>query len=174
MKENEFKSPVSALVWSLAMPGFGQVYNGQVILGLIFMFWELGSNLLSGLNLSIMESFHGDFQKAHDVIHYEWGMYYPSVWAFSMWQAYNKAKTINAQNEGKQHKEVELTGFFFGSTIGMNMGIYWHIPFVYNTFMYLNFLESPVLCGLLCGFIFGWIGHRIEKMNKVFKAIKQA
>ncbi|MCM2534342.1 hypothetical protein NDK43_20815 [Neobacillus pocheonensis] len=61
MNENEYKSSVSTHLWSFALPGFGQVYNGQVLLGIIFMLWESGANLLSGLNLAIMESFHGDF-----------------------------------------------------------------------------------------------------------------
>jgi TM2 domain-containing membrane protein YozV len=60
-KIKEFKSPVAALLWSFTLPGFGQIYNEQYFLGIIFMLWELGINTISQLNLSIMESFHGDF-----------------------------------------------------------------------------------------------------------------
>jgi hypothetical protein len=161
-QNNEYKSPVSALLWSFTLAGFGQVYNGQIILGVIFMLWELGVNILSNLNLSIYESFHGHFQKSHEVINPEWGLFYPSIWTFSMWQAYNKAKTINAQNEGKQHKEVNLTGFFFGLTFGMNLGIYWHVH-VPNKCPFINVLSSPVFNGLFLGMIVGIIGHLIER-----------
>ena len=161
-KNKEYKSPISALLWSLALPGFGQIYNGQVILGVIFMIWELGINWSSKLNLSIMETFHGDFQKAHDVINYGWGMFYPSIYCFSMWQAYNKSITINAHLEGKQNKETKLTGLFFGITVGMNLGIYWHTPFG-HIMQHIEVFGSPVFLGSIGGLIFGLLGHLIEK-----------
>lgn len=159
----EYKSPLAALLWSLALPGFGQVYNGQTILGIIFMVWELLANVLSGLNKAIMVSFHGEFIKAHDLINYEWGMFYPSIWLFSMWQAYNKALTINSHISGRQNKEAKLTGLFFGATLGMNLGIYWHISPKHLNIRLLSFIHSPVFFGLLLGGLFGVFGHLIEK-----------
>lgn len=158
----EYKSPIAALLWSFALPGFGQIYNGEVLIGVIFMILELGTNVISNLNLAIFETFHGDFDKAHSVINYNWGMFYPSVWAFSMWQAYNKAKMINCKLDNKQFRKSEYTGFFIGAVIGMNFGVYWHLPDFHNG-GFFGFLQSPVFFGLILGLCFGYIGHLTEK-----------
>lgn len=96
----EYKSPITALSWSLMMCGFGQFYNGQYIFGMVLLLCEGMVNVLSKLNVSILHSFHGKFQMAHDVVSYQWGIFYPSIYGFSMWQAYNKAIIINYQRKG--------------------------------------------------------------------------
>lgn len=98
-KEDTYKSPVAAMLWSFALPGFGQLYNRDYIIGLLLVVWEIIINLYSNLNLALMHSFHWDFEQAHDIINYEWGLFYPSVFAFSLWHAYNKAKAITYRNE---------------------------------------------------------------------------
>lgn len=163
-KTKEYKSPIAALLWSFTLPGFGQMYNEQYLLGIIFMLWEIGVNTCSQLNLSIMESFHGDFTKAHDIIHYQWGIFYPSVWCFSMWQAYNRAVSINADIEGKINKKFKLLGLLFGFTFGMDLGIFWHFHFIERQIAPtpLRILTSPVFSGLFIGLLFAFIGHYIE------------
>ncbi len=171
-KQLEYKHPVAALVWSFALPGFGQIYNGQLVLGIILVLLELIINQYSLLNISIFYSFHGDFQLGHDVINYQWGMYYPSIWAFSMWHAYNKSISINHYlNEGK-NKKIYLTGFFFGGVFGMNLGIYWHVFFL-STIGSFSFLASPVFSGLLTGIAFSFIGHLFEKILLHIRTRKQ-
>ncbi|MCQ6279145.1 hypothetical protein [Bacillus sp. EB600] len=162
-KIQEYKCPLAALLWSFTLPGFGQIYNDQFFLGIIFMFCELGVNNFSHLNLSIMESFHGDFKKAHDLINYQWGIYYPSIWCFSMWQAYNRALAINAQLKGKVNKKYELVGLLFGFTFGMDLGIFWHFSFIPQSQVNpVQFLSTPVFSGLIIGLLLGLTGHFIE------------
>lgn len=161
---DEYKSPIAALLWSITLPGFGQVYNGQIIVGVIFMVWELAANVLSDLNMAILYSFHGNFEKAHDIINYEWGMFYPSIWLFSIWQAYNKSYSINASINGTQNRETRLIGLFFGITFGMNLGIYWHFPGTFDSLYIFNFLKSPVFFGLILGILFGLLGYLIERL----------
>ncbi|MFZ3578784.1 hypothetical protein [Virgibacillus sp. DJP39] len=157
----EYKYPTASLLWSLALPGFGQFYNGQILLGTILLFTELLANILSGLNLSIFETFHGNFKNSHDVMNYQWGMFYPSIWGFSMWQAYNYAIAGNQQIKGKRSKAY-LTGFFFGGVVGMNFGIYWHVSFLYSLKLF-HFLESPICLGLILGIVCAFLGHWFEK-----------
>ncbi|WP_044477087.1 hypothetical protein [Oceanobacillus massiliensis] len=165
-QHNEFKSPVAALLWSLTMAGFGQFYNGQYIFGFILLMGEFTANVLSNLNLTIHHTFHGDYLEAHRVANYQWGLFYPSIYGFSIWQAYNEAIIFNYRQEGKKPpRETYLTGFCIGLVVGMNFGIYWHHHF-WDEFYLIRFLTSPVYNGLVLGMTGGLIGHLIEKWIK--------
>lgn len=162
----EYKSPVAALLWSVTMAGFGQFYNGQYVFGFILLIGEYSANLLSGLNLAVHHSFHGQYLQAHEVVDYQWGLFYPSIYCFSIWQAFNNAIIINySQEERELPRETYLTGFFVGMVVGMNLGIYWHHHFL-DKVNFLKFLISPVYNGLVLGIVGGLIGHFIEKWVK--------
>jgi len=160
----KYKSPIIALMWSATMCGFGQFYNGQYYFGTLLLILELTFNFLANLNLSIYHSFHGDYQTAHEVVRYQWGLFYPSAYSFSIWQAYNKAITLNYQREGKTPPRESLTGFCIGLVVGMNLGVYWHHHFL--TVCLSKHLSSPVFNGLLLGITIGFMGHGIEKYVK--------
>ncbi|MFE4525536.1 hypothetical protein ACFRCQ_26080 [Cytobacillus firmus] len=101
---------------------------------------------------------------AHEVIDYEWGLFYPSVFGFSLWQAFNKAKSINFKNDyNRELKKVYLTGCLFGMVAGMNMGIYWYHGFLSN---YCKCFDSPVISGLFYGFTGAILGFLIEAFTK--------
>ncbi|GAA0615439.1 hypothetical protein GCM10009001_35920 [Virgibacillus siamensis] len=159
-KADIYKSPVTAMLWSFALPGFGQLYNRDYLLGLLLITWEIVLNLYSNLNIALMHSFHGDFAKAHEIINYEWGLFYPSVFAFSMWQAYNKAMAIRHRHKyDTELKKVYFTGLFFGLTAGMNIGLTAHIHLKVKM---LQFLDAPVFSGVFLGIIGAGLGHLIE------------
>ncbi|TFJ92420.1 hypothetical protein [Lentibacillus salicampi] len=156
-----YKSPMAALLWSFALPGFGQFYNRDYFLGLVLVSWEILINLYSNLNIALMHTFHGDFQTAHDIINYEWGLFYPSVFAFSLWQAYNKARAITYRYEHQEElRKVYHTGLFFGLTAGMTIGLTTHHLYQVKG---LQFLAVPVYSGLFFGIVGGVLGHLIEK-----------
>jgi len=162
----EYKSPVAALLWSIVMVGFGQFYNGQYIFGTLLFLFEIATNGLSSINVSILHSFHGNSQQAHDIFNHQWGLFYPSAYAFSIWQAYNKAIIINCQQERKNlPKETYLTGFFIAFVVGTNLGVYYHHYFL-SEMPSLSFLSSPIFNGLSWGIIFGFVGHFIERYHK--------
>ena len=165
-KKKEYKSPVAAFLWSVTMGGFGQIYNGQYLLGFSLLLLEFVTNIRSKLNVSIMYSFHGDYHLAHNIVDYQWGIFYPSIYVFSMWQSYNKAIVINCHQDGKDPpKEVNLTGLCIGLVVGMNLGIYWHHHFL-DHIEFFTFSKSPVLNGLVHGLGVGLLGHFIEKYVK--------
>ncbi|GAB4074131.1 hypothetical protein GCM10028778_16340 [Barrientosiimonas marina] len=151
MKDQK-KSPIVALAWAVGLPGFGQIYNRDYVWALVLMAWELYVNLQAEINLSLYYTIQLDFEQAHDIVNFEWGLFYPSVYAFSMWQAYNQARVLN----GKQG--MDLTGFFVGSVVGMVIGITLYFSWTMHTPF-----ASPVISGILLGLIAGFIGHLIEK-----------
>ncbi|WP_456274682.1 hypothetical protein [Bacillus sp. AK031] len=155
-KVNVYKSPVAAAIWSACLPGFGQFYVRDYIIGIILVIWEIAVNVLAKINWSIYFSFTGELQKSLDVVDWGWGLFYPSVYVFNIWHAYDRARVINSelQERGvptpKQYSH--LLGFFIGLFLGMFFGLHW------------TFLVSPVLSGCVLGLVFGVIGHLIEKI----------
>jgi TM2 domain-containing membrane protein YozV len=155
MEQQEYKSPWSALLWSFALPGFGQIYNGQYILGIVLILMEIAVNSMATLNLSLLHTYHWDLKQSHDVVNYQWGLFYPSIWGFSMWHGFNKAKAINhyLKHQGivPPTKQAHFLGLFFGLVAGMHIGLLMH-----------PIMKSPVLSGLCLGITGAILGHLIE------------
>ena len=84
-------NPKEKLLWSIALPGFGQLLNGKYLKGLIFIVLEVMINVQSHFNELIYYSFNGKIEKAIDHTEYQWLMFYPCVYFFAMWGAYKDA-----------------------------------------------------------------------------------
>jgi hypothetical protein len=52
------------LLWSIALPGFGQFLNVKLIKGIAFVFLEFLINVQAKFNEVIISSFQGDIEKA--------------------------------------------------------------------------------------------------------------
>lgn len=79
------------LFWSIALPGFGQILNGEFLKGFLFIALEFLVNVQSNLNGVILLSFHGEIEKAIQQTNYGWLMFYPCLYFFAMWDAYKDA-----------------------------------------------------------------------------------
>ncbi|MBE4910229.1 hypothetical protein IMZ08_19515 [Bacillus luteolus] len=88
---------LEAILWSIALPGFGQILNKQIIKGILFITLEFLVNVFSNFNTAIMLSFLGDFEGAANAIDYQWLMFYPCLYFFAMWDAHRGA----TQNRSK-------------------------------------------------------------------------
>lgn len=80
-----------ALLWSIALPGFGQLLNREYLKGIIFIALEFIINVQSHFNEIILQSFNGNIEKAIEGTEYQWLMFYPCVYFFAMWDAYKDA-----------------------------------------------------------------------------------
>ncbi|KGR78782.1 hypothetical protein [Ureibacillus sinduriensis] len=85
------KSSIEKLLWSLALPGFGQLLNQRYVKGITLIFLELLINVQSNLNTVILLSFQGDIPSAINEANYQWLMFYPCLYFFSMWDAFKDA-----------------------------------------------------------------------------------
>ncbi|MCU7712905.1 hypothetical protein OK414_27655, partial [Priestia sp. JV24] len=77
-----------ALLWSIALPGFGQYLNGKFFKDSILILLELVVNVQSNFNEIIILSFHGDIEKSIQHADYRWLMFYPCLYFFAMWDAW--------------------------------------------------------------------------------------
>ncbi|WP_328701097.1 hypothetical protein [Aquibacillus kalidii] len=103
-----------ALIWSIALPGFGQFLNNKLYKGSIFILLEVLVNVLSNFNLAIIYSFTGDIQKAIDVTNLQWLMFYPCLYMFAIWDAYR-----DAEGEIKPYSYIPFAFSAFFITVGL-------------------------------------------------------
>jgi hypothetical protein len=82
---------IEVLLWSIALPGFGQILNGKFLKGLLFIGLEFLINVQSNFNTAIKSSFHGDITEAINQTYYQWLMFYPCLYMFAVWDAYRDA-----------------------------------------------------------------------------------
>jgi hypothetical protein len=105
---------LEAILWSVAFPGFGQLLNGHLLKGMIFIILEFTINVNSSFNQAIMYSFLGKISEAASVVNYQWLMFYPCVYMFAMYDAYKFAEGENPR--------LSFLPFAFGAyfvTIGL-------------------------------------------------------
>jgi hypothetical protein len=97
-------------LWSIALPGFGQILNGKFLKGLLLVLLEFIINVQSNLNELIISSFHGEIEKTINQTHYQWLMFYPCVYMFAIWDAYKDA--------GGGTSPYAVVPFVFGAYFG--------------------------------------------------------
>jgi hypothetical protein len=85
------KDELEKILWSIALPGFAQILNGKFLKGLLFIGLEIWINVQSNFNDVIILSFHGEIEKAIEQTNYHWLMFYPCLYFFAIWDAYNDA-----------------------------------------------------------------------------------
>ena len=81
---------ISAL-FSLLMPGFGQIYNRQFLKGVIS--WCSNILIMVGkINKAIQLDFNGAHQQALEVVIYDGMLFYPGFFVYVVWDAWYYAK----------------------------------------------------------------------------------
>jgi TM2 domain-containing membrane protein YozV len=122
------RSPLVAALWSVAIPGFGQLYNRKYVKAVIFIILEFFINLYSHLNLAIYYSWLFDIPHAQAVINYEWLLFYPCMYVFAIFDAYHDC----CDTIGRAYSRYVFIPFVGTSFIG-TVGIIWssgkiHVP----------------------------------------------
>ncbi len=141
---------IEKALWSIAIPGFGQLLNKKYTKGLVLIFLEIYINLMAKLNTAIIFSFHGETERANSAVNYYWLMYYPCIYFFSIWDAYKDA--------AQSSKPFLFLPFLFAayfSTVGV----------IYSDcFRLFNFLLGPVWLPLLSGVLGFLVGFGIRNI----------
>jgi hypothetical protein len=89
MKPNT--TPLETLFWGIALPGFGQLLNGKYVKGIALIALEILVNMGASLNLIIISSFQGNIEAAIGQADYQWLMFYPCLYMFSIWDGFKDA-----------------------------------------------------------------------------------
>jgi hypothetical protein len=144
------------LLWSIALPGFGQLLNGKIIKGLILVALEILVNVQSNFNEAIILSFYGETYQAVHVTDYQWLMFYPCLYFFAMWDAW---KDADDTKERLSSLPFVFSAYFV--TVGC----------IYSSsFKLFGVLLGPIWLPIICvipgvgfGFILKWFIHKIAR-----------
>lgn len=88
---HEKSKKLEVVLWSLALPGFGQLLNGRYVKGLLLVGLEFLINVMGNFNTIIVLSFNFKNQEAMDETNYLWLLFYSCLYFFSIWDAYKDA-----------------------------------------------------------------------------------
>jgi TM2 domain-containing membrane protein YozV len=81
--------------WSLAYPGFGHLSLGSMAKGIFVFLGELVINYKAHINLAIIYSFTGEFQKSKEVLDTQWLLIYCGILVYAVWDSYRLAVEFN-------------------------------------------------------------------------------
>ncbi|AEG58527.1 hypothetical protein Desru_0229 [Desulforamulus ruminis DSM 2154] len=88
-------NPWVAAVWSIMLTGFGHIYNNKIFKALILLGWTIAIMYFANLNGAIIQTFLGEFERAKQTIDYQWLLFFPSIYIFGIWDAYNDSTEMS-------------------------------------------------------------------------------
>ncbi|RDU37210.1 hypothetical protein DRW41_11055 [Neobacillus piezotolerans] len=100
------RNPVMAVVWSLFVPGLGQLYIHRIVASFFVIIWTVVFFYYSRGLEAISLLFLGEIDKATAVVNPEWLLFFPSLYGFALFDAY-----INTVENNKLY-DKEQRGFF--------------------------------------------------------------
>nr|WP_263326962.1 hypothetical protein [Neobacillus sp. Marseille-Q6967] len=138
---------IESILWSIALPGFSQILNGQLLKGFLFIGLEFVINVMANFNEIIRLSFIGHIESAVYSANYQWLMFYPCLYFFAMWDAFK-----NAGGGGKPYSYLPFVSSAFLVTVGIMYSAHAKVFGIL-----LGSVWFPMLCvipGLIIGFSF--------------------
>lgn len=79
-------------LFSILMPGCGQMYNKQFMKGVLLLIIEHFDNIGANINQALYLDFNGHYQQALEVTNFEYLLFYPGFYVFTVWDAWYHAK----------------------------------------------------------------------------------
>lgn len=146
-------------LWSIAIPGFGQFLNRRYFKGIVLIVLEFIINVKSNINTAIVLSFLGRTEQAVEVSNYQWLMFYPCVYLYSIWDAYK---------DGTDQESPLLFVPFALSAYIETVGVIYSRVFRIKGIL-LGPIFLPMICifvGLGIGFIIRYLFLRIVDLKR--------
>jgi len=109
------RSPLIIALWSATFPGLGHLLLSKYLRGYLLFLWEIFINYKAKVNLLILYSFIGDFEKAKNVVNIEWMLLYIPTYIFAIWDSYRTTVDLNhsyilAAREDAEIKPFKISG----------------------------------------------------------------
>lgn len=136
-------SPFHAFLWSALIPGSGQLYLHRIITAAFTIIWWIVIIYFSKLLPAIHYSFLGQFEQAKAVLDIHWTLNIPSIYGFSVYDAYINTVEYNKLYNWEQSKflksQYQYENFNMPVKNGKprSGGMYIIATFEYNSFLEL-------------------------------------
>ncbi|AUJ25269.1 MULTISPECIES: hypothetical protein [Virgibacillus] len=141
---------LAAILWSIALPGFGQLLNQKYVKGLLLIGLEFIINVMGNFNKVIIYSFQFKIEEAIEGTNYLWLMFYPCLYFFAIWDAY---KDAGGGERPFAYLPLVFSAYFV--TIGLIFSSKLHVFGYLIGPMWLPMLFLPI--GLSIGAFIQWI-----------------
>jgi hypothetical protein len=109
------RKPWNSVVWSLLMPGLGHILIHRIPLAFFILIWWIIISYYSHFIEALHFTFLGDFQQAAAVLVPQWALFLPSLYWFSIYDAY--ANTVEYNKLFKKEQSQFLNQQFQISSI---------------------------------------------------------
>lgn len=96
------RSPLMSVIWSLFMPGLGQLHIHRILTAFFALAWGIVFFYQSNLLEAIQLLFFGEIKTATQVLSPEWLLFMPSIWGFVVYDSYINTVENNKLFEHEQ------------------------------------------------------------------------
>ncbi len=98
------RNPIMAGIWSALVPGLGQLYIHRLVTALFVISWTVAFLYLSHILEAVTLLFLGDLSQSTAVLRAEFLLMLPSIYGFSIYDAYVNTVENNKLFEKEQRK----------------------------------------------------------------------
>jgi hypothetical protein len=96
------RSPAMSVIWSLFMPGLGQLHIHRLVSAFFSLIWTIVFLYFSHTLEAVHLLFFGEIQKSTEVLDIQWLLYMPSMWGFAIYDSYMNTVENNKLFESEQ------------------------------------------------------------------------
>ncbi|MFZ3578960.1 hypothetical protein [Virgibacillus sp. DJP39] len=144
------KDKLEKLLWSVALPGFGQFLNDKYVKAIVLIILEFVVNVMANFNHVIVLSFHGEIQESIEQTNYLWLMFYPCLYFFAIWDAYK-----DADGENKPFSFLPFVFSAYFMTVGLILSPSFTLMGKLIGPIWLPIIFLPI--GIIVGFALKWV-----------------
>ncbi len=173
------RSPLVAAIWSLLMPGTGQLFINRIVMAVFIVIWWIVIAYLSNILPAIHYTFTGNFEDVKPAIDAHWALNISSVYMFAMYDAYSNTVENNKLFDREQAKflqrEYQSKSFNIPSNKKSIRGDIMHIIATFEHTIYLEKAISEIeMQGIPKEDILAVPMDKRDEKRKVFDSIHQS
>lgn len=133
------KNPWVVAFFSFSYPGFGHLLQHRYAPAFVLILWETFINNMANVNLGILYSMLGEFEKAKDVLDERWLILYVGIYMFGIWDSYRTTVDLNKQYLLADREDAQVPNLRMGT---------WDINYLDKRKPWVALLWSVVIPGL--------------------------
>ncbi|MCD4840222.1 hypothetical protein LRS37_15415 [Neobacillus sedimentimangrovi] len=109
------KNPWVVAFFSFSYPGFGHLMQHRYVVAIILILWESFINRMANVNLGILYTLLGEFDKAKEVLNEPWLILYVAIYMFGIWDGYRSTIDQNKQYVLADREDASMPTITMGS-----------------------------------------------------------